>query len=126
MAKGALLTLEQWEDGKRYLLNGDHASYKDFLSKICKGIGKAAPKWELPQLTADILAMLDGIRSTISGGKPFLTKETVHTSYQNYRYDASLSEQELGLKYRSLEQTINDVTALYKKTKQHGFGVLLR
>jgi hypothetical protein len=82
------------------------------------------PHKPLPKWGAQLLALLEKIRTLFTGGTPLLTPETVQTTYQNYVYDSRHSEEGLGLRYRAAETTIEETAALFRTTKEEGSAVL--
>ncbi len=124
VAEAMLLLLEREHDGDRFLLNGSNVSYHDLLSQMAIAFGIAPPSKKLAFPLARWLARLEAVRAFITRQGPLLTRETVHATYQQLVYDSRASEEVLGLKYRSLEETIQDSVACHQATHEQGFGTL--
>ncbi len=124
VAEGVVRTMEKDQAGDRFLLNGANLSYQDLLGQMATSLGHQAPNRYFPRGLARSLAWLDAIRAWISGSRPLLTAETIRATYQRHAFDASHSERELNLSYRSIEETIRETAAVYQATKEKGSGVL--
>ena len=124
VAQATHLVLERGQNGDTFLLNGSNVSYKNLLQKMVTAFGHPAPARKISYSAARWLARLEGIRSFLTRSAPLLTRETVQSTYQDLVYDSSQSEMVLGLRYHDLENTIKDTAALYKASKQKGYGVL--
>lgn len=124
VAKAIQLLLERDKDGDRFLLSGNNIPYQKLLGQMTKAFGHQAPKKKLSYLFARWLARIEKIRSWLTGTPPLLTRETVLATYQQLVYDNSHSETELGLRYRNLEETIEQTVAVYEQTREQDYGFL--
>lgn len=113
VAKATRLCLEQEQDGARFLLNGTNISYQELLCNMCMALGKPAPEKAMPARFALVLSWLDSWRALLSGGQPLLTRETVRNAYHHFRYDNMHSVNKLGMKYRSIVDTIRQTAVQF-------------
>lgn len=124
VAEAMLLLIEREQDGDRFLLNGSNVAYYDLLRQMATAFGIEPPTQRLSFFLAKWLSRLEAIRAFFTGKEPLLTQETVHVTYQQLVYDSSASEETLGLKYRSLEETIQNTVASYQATHAQGVGII--
>lgn len=119
VAKAVSLLIDRKQDRDRFLLNGRNLSYHDLLEKMAIALGHPPPHKAFPERWARVLTWLDSWRAWLTGGTPLLTKETTRASYRKHVYDSSLSKDTLGIKYRSIDQTINETATIFVKTKEN-------
>jgi len=124
VAKAVHLLIERNQDFDRFLLNGHNISYRDLLGKMAIALGHPPPNKAFPERWARILTWIDDWRAWLTGGTPLLTKETTRASYRKHVYDSSRSKDVLGIKYRTIDHTINETAAVFIKTKEEK-GVIM-
>lgn len=111
-AEGAVKAMEQGRPGERYLLSGHNLAYADFFRLAAKAFGQATvflgiPRWFLVSMgfPASLLRAL-GIPLVLS-----LPNARI-LCVGNY-YTHSKAREELGLAFRTLEETLRDVAKDY-------------
>lgn len=105
-AAGHLLAAERGAPGRRYVLSAGHFGVRELLRAVSAAAGARSRPWVVAGGTARALSWL--------GAVPGLCAETVRVLAAEHRYDGSRAERELGLVYRSLEETLTDTLAWFE------------
>jgi len=97
----------------RYLIHAETWTYKKLLSEISNGLGKNPPWIKVNSFVGHLVARLDTMRSRIIGVQAVITSETVVISSFKFEYNNELTNNELGLKYKSLSGIIDSLCKKY-------------
>ncbi|NNF34246.1 MAG: NAD-dependent epimerase/dehydratase family protein [Saprospiraceae bacterium] len=103
---------------QRFILTGANISYGDFFSMIAKGLGVSPPSRPLPEWLGKMAPLLEKIRSLILFRPPIITRSSLRTLNHISKYDNSKSINTLGMKYRSIEDTVSDCAIAYLSGSQ--------
>ena len=98
---------------ERYIISAENVSYKDLIQNIAKALGAKVPKKPLPEFLKNVSWRGEKIRAFLFRKKPLITKETIVTTSHFSRYDNQKSIDQLKMKYRSLDSTINETATAY-------------
>lgn len=93
--------------GERFIANGANLSYKDFFEQIASAIQKNPPTIPVTPFLRAIAWRAAWLKATLTGKKPFITKETAMISSKSFVFDNSKSTQFFHFDYRPIEQTIS-------------------
>jgi len=105
--------------GERYVLVGENASYKTIADLMAKYLDKTAPKTlAKPWLTGLVWRVL-GFFSFFSRKRPLLTRESADSSQRKTHYINSKVRQELGVTFRTAEQSIKNAAGFFKQFPHH-------
>lgn len=108
-------------NGERYLAAGQHMTMRDLVPLLAQVAQVKAPTRALPVPLLWVLASLQEVYSRISGRPILLSLSTVRLMLreaERTRFNPAKSEQELGLRFRPVEETLRDTFAWYQ---QHGW-----
>jgi nucleoside-diphosphate-sugar epimerase len=94
--------------GERYLLIGENLPYRKLFSLIAASAGRPAPSLLLPKWALEIGWRAEALR-TLFGGRPLITRYTAGTASRLRHYDGSKAERLLGIRFRSVEETVANV-----------------
>lgn len=100
--------------GKRYIVNSENVTYKDFFISIANAYGVNAPNKKVSDTLAAIIWRYEKLKYWLTRKEPLITKETVQLSKRIKTFDNSLSIREFGIQYEKLEKIISKVC---KKTQ---------
>ena len=117
VAAATLLAMKGEFDGNRYLLNGSNLGYRELMVKIAAELGVEAPSRKIEGLNKTIAKLLAWYSDRFSKTDSMISKDSLMTGSLEMRYDAALSESELGATYRPVNDTIKDMVEAYKKGK---------
>lgn len=101
-------------ENERYILSASHLAYREFFEKVCVRLGTEAPRTMVKPWMAALAWRLEWVKSLFAGGEPMITRETARTSASRVTFDGSKIERELGFRYRSLEETIEEAARYFE------------
>ena len=94
---------------ERFIVSAHNATYKDVFSKIAEVFNKKPPYKKVTPFIASVVWRLEAIRSSFTGKRPLLTRETAATAQAKVYYDnAKLLASLPSFAYRPLDDTIRD------------------
>lgn len=109
--EGHLLAAERGRAGARYVLNGATISSEEALAIVSGLSGISARVQMIPAPVASAAAALLEAAFRLGGRTSPLCRARVRTLLHGHRYDASLSERELGLVYAPVAETFRRTVA---------------
>ena len=92
--------------GDRFIVSNDTIYYKDFFEKVAEHFDKKAPQRKLTRFIAQMAVIAEGIKSTITGSPPLITRESINLSGMKYRFDNAKIKRVLGFEFTPLSDTI--------------------
>ena len=111
VARGMILASERGRRGERYLAAGQHMTMAELIPLIARITGARSPTRKLPLPLLYLIAAGNEAFSRITGKHVLLSWATVRTIAREAgrsHYNPRKSEQELGLKFRSPIETLQD------------------
>jgi dihydroflavonol-4-reductase len=110
-AEGHLLAAERGRAGERYLLNGIALTLTEALALAAEVAGVERRPRLLPRAVALPAASVAEAGFRLAGREPAVCREMVRTLLHGHRYDGSLAERELGLRYTEPRETVRRTVA---------------
>lgn len=112
---GHLLAETRGQDGEKYILNGATFTTRGLIKLVgeCTGIEHKV-RW-LPGWSAMAVAAAAETAAKAVRRDPPLCRELIRTLLNGHTYDGSRAEQELGLHYTPVEETINKTLDWYSE-----------
>ena len=103
--------MEQQRFGERFILSAGNLSYRELFFQIADNLkvkrpSKAAKPWML-----NIAWRIATVIAAITGKKPFLSKETAHSAFQQIRYNS----EKIGYEFVPLDKCIEDCCRIFMK-----------
>ncbi len=115
VVQSMILLMNSNISGERFVVVSENLSYKLVFSWIAEEMGLKKPSVEVQPWMSALLWRLEKLRTTIFGGKPFLTRETARTAQNAYFYDNGKIRNELDLEFRLISESVKDFSRLYQK-----------
>lgn len=100
---------------ERFILNAGTIPYQTLFEEIAKGFRKKPPTWRLSPPLIGLLWRLEAIRSSLTGSRPLITRETALSASHHFRYPSDKLLSSLDFRYRPLDQTIRRVCESLEK-----------
>lgn len=94
------------QNGKRYILNAGHISFKDFFEKIAALLQVPAPSTQVNWFTAGLAWRLAYFKYLLTGKEPLITKETAKLSQSSKVYDNTAVLKDFNFTFKSLDETL--------------------
>jgi dihydroflavonol-4-reductase len=99
--------------GKRYLVSGASFDVRTAVTLLRRVSGHPRRVWFAPRALASVGGAVAGAMTRALRREGRICHETVRTLLHGHRFDASLAERELGLRYTPIEVTIRRTLAWY-------------
>lgn len=107
--------------GGRFIASAGTVSWRDLFEQMAKRLGKKPPSIKVSATVAQIAAAMEWLRSSFTGNEPLITKETAKIARQSIAYSNTRATHELGIRFRSLPETLDWCCAKPASTEQAGF-----
>lgn len=111
--EAAFHLLEEDRLNERFLLVGEHLSYRELFEKIGIAIGRNAPKKMARPWMMKTVRLVFALHEFFTQKRSFVTKENVRNATRNYRYDNSRMRA-TGFDFTPLDQVINETGRYYR------------
>ncbi len=115
VARAISLLLAQDVRNEKYILSAVNLDYQQLFGIIASSLGKKAPSLPVGRVLANLYRLFESLRSSLSGRKPLVTRETTLTALNRYKYDGSKILSLPGFSYTPVEKTILETGAILKK-----------
>lgn len=112
-AAGITLAGDRGQSGARYILSGDTLTPREFLGRVTKIAGQAAPASSPQRLTMGAAA-LSTAAAKIFGGRPRLPMDEARFSTCGFRVDGTHACLALGLEYTPVGRYLPPIVASYR------------
>ncbi|MDR3679889.1 MAG: NAD-dependent epimerase/dehydratase family protein [Flavipsychrobacter sp.] len=104
------LLMESEVSAERFILSAGNYAYRDIFTLMALTLNKKPPRIEAGERMTDLVWRLSALKSAITGGKPYITKETAgnaqhKSNYNNKKILRFFPE----YKYKAIEDTIKDM-----------------
>lgn len=108
---------ETGRSGERYLAAGRHTTLHELIPLLGRVAGVATPKREMPMWALYVFAAIQELYARITGRPVLLSLATVRLMVreaERTRFNHAKSQRELGLTFRSIEETLVDTVSWYR------------
>ena len=100
--------MEHKRFGERYILSAGNLSYRELFNMIADNLKVKRPVIEARPWMLNVAYYLSWLAAKLTGKTPALTKETVHSAFQQIRYSGEKIEKTLEYEFIPLEKCIAD------------------
>lgn len=101
--------------GKRYIASAGAIEIKEFFHTIAINLGKRTPWIKVPRPLVVLAARMEHLRSVVTGSTPIVTAQSARSAKEKIQYDNQRAVNELGMKFRSFEETVKWCCEYYLK-----------
>ena len=115
VSRAAIQLMNSDIQGERFVVVGENLSYKEFFGLIADAMNVKAPYKKVSHFMSEMIWRLETLRSTITGKRAMVTKETAYTARNAYYYDAAKLKEGLNFTFTPIAQTVKDLAGFYKK-----------
>lgn len=111
--------------GDRFILNAENMSHREFFTKVARSLDRRPPYILVGKWLAELAWRVELVKELILGTTPLVTKASARAGTTHYEYDNTRSLGIDGFRYRSVDETISDMSDLYKSASAvSGAGLL--
>ena len=100
--------MEQKRYSERYIITACDLSYRELFNLIADNLQVKRPSIAVRPWMLKTARYISWLISTLTGKNPTLTKETVHSAFQQIRYSAEKIRKTLGYEFIPLEKSVED------------------
>jgi len=115
IAAGHLAALERGRIGEQYILGGEDVLLRQMLAEIAQQIGRRPPWLKLPLALMFPLAWGSETVARLTGGNPFVTRDSLHMARHRMFFTHEKARRELGYGPRPYQQGLADAIAWFRK-----------
>ncbi|NMF86730.1 SDR family oxidoreductase [Nodosilinea sp. P-1105] len=115
VATAMVNAVTQGRSGQRYLIGGKYYSMADLMGHLETVSGVPAPKLKLPGFAMGILAVVSTWIGQLRGQKSEIPIEGVKIMLATLAYDSTKAQQELGIQFRPLDESLHDMVTWYRQ-----------
>jgi len=116
---GHVLALEQGRAGARYLLGVHNLSYRDFMGRVARVVGRSPPLLPMPRTLSGLAGQVGRVLNRLPTERFAGLQPQVLASMQSERYrDGSRARVELGLPATPIDTSIEQA---YRWFRDHGY-----
>src|SRR6266536_276706 len=115
IAAGHLAALERARIGEQYILGGEDVLLRQMLAEIAQQIGRRPPRLKLPLALMFPLAWGSETVARLTGGNPFVTRDSLHMARHRMFFTHEKARRELGYGPRPYQQGLADAIAWFRK-----------
>lgn len=101
--------------GERFVVCAENWSYQKLFTRLAQELGQSPPRFVLKKWMLAIAWRFEAVRSALFSTPAFVTKSTTHTALHRYRYHSDKLQQKIAFQFRSLEDSIADFSAMYRR-----------
>lgn len=111
--------------GERFILNADNMSHLEFFTRVARSLDRRPPYIIIGKWLAELAWRVERVKELILGTPPLVTKASARAGTTHYEYDNTRSLGVDGFRYRTVDETITDMSDLYKSASTvPGAGLL--
>jgi len=111
--------------GERFILNADNMSHLEFFTRVARSLDRRPPYIIIGKWLAELAWRVERVKELILGTPPLVTKASARAGTTHYEYDNARSLGVDGFSYRTVDETITDMSDLYKSASTvPGAGLL--
>lgn len=116
VAKAHILALQRGRTGQKYIIGNENLLLKEFYQKLLKYKPDTKIK-QVPYFVALLGAWVAVMFGLLTKKQPVVTPRVVQLSGKKMFYDTSKSQEELGIKYTSVDEAIKDSVNWFMNNK---------
>lgn len=105
---------EMEQEGERFVLVGEHRSFRNVMERIAQSLGKGAPNIEAGRFLLEGAWRSEEAIRLFSGRAPKITKQTARNGLRDMSFSAAKAEERFGFSPRSIDDAIANACAFYQ------------
>ncbi|MFN8308902.1 MAG: SDR family NAD(P)-dependent oxidoreductase [Chitinophagales bacterium] len=109
--------------GEKVICTAENAGFDEVMFSIADALGVKRPTLPVGKYLASVAWRAEALKSRLTGSYPLVTSESVRLARDHFEYSNSKALK-MGISFRPLQQTIQDVARLYRETRAQGYGIL--
>jgi dihydroflavonol-4-reductase len=94
-------------EGEKFIANGGHIQLNVLLKSIAERLNKKSPSIKINTSLVAIAAWVEELRCKITGARAVISRQSVRSSKEKFTYSNSKSVSQLGIRYHTIEETLD-------------------
>lgn len=119
VAEAMISAVERGKNGEKYIVGGKFATLAQIDETLEKVSGVPAPKLKIPNFLISAYAAIAELYGRLTGKAILISRSGVAAMQAKHDVSSAKAVSELGVKFRSLEETLRDEVEWYR---QNGFA----
>jgi len=115
VAKAMIILMESDKLNSRYIVSSENIDYLKLFKMIAEGFNKKVPTLKATPFLSQLAWRAEKFRSSITGIKPLITKETARTAFQKYFYSNEKIKKEFGFEFIPIAASIKETCNYFLK-----------
>lgn len=107
VSQALIFLMEKGISGERFILNSENLEFRELFIRIAKQFGVDPPGFEVKPWMGKMIWPLDALRCSLTGKKPYITRETARSASSRFLYSAEKIKK-LGYEFHSIDDCINE------------------
>lgn len=103
---------------EKFILVSENVSFEKGFAVMANHLGSKAPSIKAGKLLLGTALWMERVKSFLFSKEPLVTPETLMTASLKSRYDNSKIKNQIGFEFTPFEETVKEVSDLYKKDLQ--------
>lgn len=103
---------------ERFVVSSENIAYRQLFDWMAEELGKEKPKYKIAPYFSGLIWRAEKIRSTITGKKPVVTRETATTANNEYRFSNEKIKSALDHQFIPVRESVRDTCRLFLSDKQ--------
>ncbi|HNQ13040.1 MAG TPA: NAD-dependent epimerase/dehydratase family protein [Bacteroidia bacterium] len=108
VSKAMISLMSQSNINGRYIIASANATYQDLFNTIAQELNKKKAAIFIPPILNPFIVSIEKIRTSISGTKPLITKETARTASEKYYYKNDKIKSAVDFDFLPLQKTLQE------------------
>lgn len=116
----AQATIQLFESGiknERFVLCADNLTWQQYFNLVADTLGKKRPSVKSPEGLIGIVTFFESILSSLTGKRPFLTKDSVKNALVDQQFSSEKIKKQLGYTFIPVEESVKDAVKAYKNKR---------
>ena len=113
VSKAMILLMDSDIVNSRYVISSENIDYLQLFTMISGGLNKKIPSIKANLFLSQIAWRAEKLRSSITGKKPLITKETARTAFHKYYYSNEKIKKALNFEFIPMPQSISETSKLF-------------
>ncbi len=115
VAQAMIEAVEHGKSGERYIVGGNFTDFEKIALTIEKTTGVKAPRFHIPYRLGLLIAFLSETSARLRKKPTLITVGGLRTLHDGTPISSEKAQRELGVKFRSLEETLGDTANWYRQ-----------
>ncbi|CAN5334486.1 SDR family oxidoreductase [soil metagenome] len=106
VAQAVLQLYKKPQPGQKYILSAGTLPFQEFFVKVAERFNKKPPSIKVSSSLSYWAGMAEEFRAFLTNSEPLVTRQSAKMAIQSYQYSSQKSQDELGIRFENLEQTL--------------------